>query len=316
MKKFLMATAATALLSANAVASINFPGGVSLIPDTSLDLDQGDGNFSEDFRFIQWWDNSATAASADALTTLNPLDAANWSLNGIGRIGTSDTGTGELYCASCELTVQFGGIGLAFIEIDNPALTALLGPNYTQQQLEALANLIGAPTTVLAPDLVLSSSSFLNVYIDQTPDFDIGSVMNDGTVSAAEIAAATNDDLWLKLSFQDIDVNPDNFGDGVFGLSNANTQFALNVVRDGTALAQDNFVDNVIRDLSLGFDDFVDLIGFDLGAVFNNGGSDLYASNGAGTFSGVAVSAPASLGMVGLSLLLVGAAARRRKFTA
>jgi hypothetical protein len=340
MKKLLIASLVAGIsLSSQALATVTMASGVTLEPKLIGDLDKAQGNFNNNFSFIQWWDDSSTATAYDSLNTFNPLDAANWSLNGIGKMDiTGDLGT--LNCNACEITFEFGGLGVNFIFND-----ALLGNNSFLRdvddsgldqtsadfQTEFLTYFNNENNTTYTtfneltegeyslpasiPEILISDTSgesFLNVYVDHTPDAGsfLDFTINDGTLTNDEMATVVDaNDLWLTLDFNEGNYAPE--GSEFFGLAQGDTDFSFTVTGGP---AEDNIKKGVIRETSLDLNAFSDLVGLSLGASFLNGSdADLFATGTAGTITGVAVAEPSSIAVLGAGLIMVFGAARRRK---
>ena len=340
MKKLLIASLVAGIsLSSQAFATVTMASGVTLEPKLVGDLDKAQGNFNNNFSFIQWWDDSRTTSEYDSLNTFNPLDAANWSLNGIGKMDiTGDIGT--LNCSACEITFEFGGLGVNFIFnedlLDNNAFNRALNnsglnPQADDFETNFLTYFNNANNTTYTslneltqgeyslpanvPEILISDvsgESFLNVYVDHTPD--AGSFLdyttNDSVISSAEMATIVDpNDLWLTLDFNEGNYSPE--GDAFFGLAQGDTDFSFTVTGGP---AEDNFKKGVIRETSLDLNDFSDLIGLSLGASFLNGtNADLFATGTAGTITGVAVPEPSSIAALGAGLLMLFGASRRKK---
>ncbi|HCV03545.1 MAG TPA: hypothetical protein DG048_12915 [Pseudoalteromonas sp.] len=311
MKKFLFASSVIASLvsMSSASAAIILPGGIALNPQNT-DLDVGIGNFNNSFEFIQWWDNTSNNTSdggfeqADFLQSIVDSSGAfnesaiadyenNWKLNGVGDITMPSTlETGKLSCSSCELTFEFGGIGLTSTRDANNS--------FTGWEL----NLDG---------------SFLNVYLDNTPDFEIGSVDaigSDAHLTDAQYDKVTDGDAWLTLAFEDSYFNPGNTStDPTGGLLAGDSYFSFSVT-GGTAV--DNFVSNSIRNAQTNifgqpiapeFYVYRDILGLGMSAAF---GDAPLSSGTSGNLTGVAISAPSTIAFFGLGLVGLSLASRRR----
>ena len=91
--------AAAMFFTVAANATVILPGGVKLAPG-STDLENGVGNFNNQFNFLQWWDNTSnnTGSRFEQADFLVPISdgsgnidqaqiadyANNWVLNGVG----------------------------------------------------------------------------------------------------------------------------------------------------------------------------------------------------------------------------------------
>lgn len=284
MKKLLLATlfAATSL-TANA-GTIVMADGVTLIADSSINLDQGNGNFNSTFEFIQWWNNTEnTGTDVDSLSTITFANSQSFVLQGIGEVFMADPSVGaigKLACSGCELTFEFGGLRVQLEQTFNPVLVNALvadGIPVTLANLEARSTLLAGfqvfiPAQIIVPGFDLSQG-FLNAYIDYTPDLNFGGVLDDSIVDATEMANAKNDSLWLALEFKEGTFNADTtFADAsVFGLNSGDSYFTFDAV-GGSAL--ENIDTTAIRDLSQGFAIFRDVIGLGLSARFTKTGND------------------------------------------
>ena len=331
MKKLFLAACLTLAASTATASGINMTSGISVIPDTNIDADTGNGNFNNGFEFIQWWDDTTTADKADSIAGFNPGTASNYVLQGIGEVFVSQTAandTGKLSCNGCELTFKFGGIKVDVGQILNPVLVGLWqqltgNPGFpTEAELVAFVNANPGfnmvPFFVPGP-IVDTSAAFLHVYADSTPNLDFGALFNDGLIDATEESQATDGTLWLALDFNESLFSPGNAGDGVFGLSRIDSFFSFDVAGTDAATggtAFESFEDNSIREVDNLLTSFADLVGIGLTSTFafdaNTGTYDLYAINGTGSISGIAVSAPANVAILGLGLFGLAFAARRK----
>jgi hypothetical protein len=311
MKKFLLASSVIASLvsMSSASAAIVLPGGISLNPQAT-DLDVGVGNFNNSFEFIQWWDNTSNNTANGGFEQADFLQAitsdgvnfdeaaiadyeANWKLNGVGDIVLPSTlETGKLSCASCELTFEFGGIGLLATRDANNVFTGW--------------------------ELSLAGS-FLNVYLDQTPDFQIGDVDIIGSganLSDAQYNAVTDGTSWLTLAFVDSYFNPGNpTTDPTGGLLSGDSYFSFDVTGGEAA---DNIVPNSIRNAQTNifgqsvapeFLVYRDILGLGMSASF---GTSPLSAGTSGNLTGVAVSAPSTIAFFGLGLVVISFVSRRR----
>jgi len=324
MKKLVLASALALASSMANAGTVTMSGGVTLDEVPTGDLTAAAGNFNNSFNFIQWWDNSTTAGVADSLSTLTLANAGDFTLNGIGKIETVDL-MGKLNCSGCELTFEFGGLGVEFSDVMNPAAanayTVVNGfPPADIATLDAWLTLVNSPqpATVKAPSLVLGGG-YLNVYLDYAPDANIiplsNAVSTGYELTNADVATFTNGNAtpWLTASFDQVTFNEDDVTDGVFGLSKADTWFGLTVT-GGTA--QDNFKTDVISDEANGIMDLTDVLGLGLSATFGETGgvfNKFAQGSTAGTITGVAIPEPSTLAILGLGLLGFAGAARRKQ---
>lgn len=333
--KLLVALAIAASAScANVSAEIVLPHGLSLDPLLNRDANQGQGNFSHGFDFVQWWENDGTPTSISAINAGNFSD---FELTGYGKLDPYDatSGQGEFQCRStCEITFDFSGIGLGIRELQPTEIGARINAN-GQALVDAgfaeygrFNNLIvtdedGAIDFLIASgilldlgndvlgtlDLALDSDSLLNIWVDYDPNL----VVEDKTDnSIAAIDGSVNP--WLTLNFQEVFYFSGALDDGVLGLSRADTNFGL-VAVGGDAL--DNFERaEDIRYPSEGIDRLSDVIGFGLSGSFEqdtNGTFDVYSVVGDGAVDGNVVAAPTMIALFGLSLAGMGLLSRRRK---
>lgn len=338
MKKLLLASVLSAMVSVANAGVVALPSGVSFIAEASPSADAGVGNYTSPFNFVQWWDDVTTATNGDSLSTFNLLDESiysnNYELKGLGELGnTNSTDPGTLTCGSCEITFQFGGIGLIGTDISNPEFVAevarqqlfidagfvILQPGETATSIVRDAGQIQELLRVPTIDI---SNGYLNVYVDYSGnDYQNSTIDDDNMVTAAEIESAA-DPLatpFLKLKFTQIAASVFNSNDGVFGLSVLDTFFGLEVAGNDVATggtAYKNFNTQGVRSLQNGIVNFADAVGLGLSASFGQrtpGVYDTFAtSNRTGSISGFAVSAPSTIAFMGLGLFGLAFAARRR----
>lgn len=151
---------------------------------------------------------------------------------------------------------------------------------------------------IVNPDGITFSTAgaWFNIYIDQVPDFD-GPGIGDTTLSSTahtKFAEAQNGTLWASLAYDSFDL------DGT--LIGGETEFTMSVVA-GKAIAA---VEAALDYNSAIYSD----IAFTAGATFVDG--NLYTLDGNGQMINVEVPEPTSLAILGLGLLGL-AGARRRK---
>lgn len=321
MNKYVKATiVGLSLLTApiSYASVVSMPGNITLDPLQGGDPTLGDGNFRNTFSFVQWWE---TASGPTSLSSISATNFGDFSLQGYGELVPAFE-PGMFECSGCELTFNFGDIGLGLIELAGTDTEQDLFNQYQRFSSlptfeEFLQDQVNKGTIFLNAQgefayLGLDTSlAYLNIYLDYTPDLVID---RNNILGNAPYAGGTSSELWLSLSFIDTVFNPDDVFDGVFGLSFADTSFSL----DATGgMAMDSFVN--AQDISwedIGLEALSDVIGFGLTAQFNeaaNGSLEIYSSVGAGEVRGNVVSAPSTIALFGLALIGIGAINRRRK---
>lgn len=335
MKKLLLASILSAMVSVANAGVVALPSGVSFVAEASPNAEAGVGNYSSPFNFVQWWDDSSTAANADSLSTFSLLDESSYSryqLQGLGELANvNSTDPGSLTCGSCEITFQFGGLGLIGSTVANPEFAAAVDLFSSNAAFinsiapltieEYVTTILQIPESFRVPTLDITNG-YLNVYVDYSGnDYQNSIIDDDNMVTAAEIASAA-DPLatpFLKLKFAEIAASVTDFNDGVFGLSALDTFFGLNVAGTDVATggtAFKNFSTQSIRSLQNDIFGFADAVGLGLSASFGQrtpGVYDTFAtSNRTGSISGFAVSAPSTIAFMGLGLFGLAFAARRR----
>jgi len=330
MNKLKTTAAAIALaLSSSAALAGNMilPTGLSLDPLTAGDPTQGEGNFDQAFNFVQWWENAGTPVS---LSTLNPSNLSNFKLNGYGELEIAND-IGKFECAGCEITFNFKDIGLELVSLDQEALDEVIDSNRgafasdnpfdpndpstfpTDQNILDYAESEGkifpdGSGGYLGAQLDTDPAS-LSIWVDYTPDLSV-----NASPSNSFVTQAANGTEWLQLDFQEVAFVSKAPDDGVFGLSSADTTFGFTAI-GGEALK--NFQDaSDISWVDEGITMLSDVIGFGLSAIFNqdtNGNYEIYTSVGSGNVRGNVISAPATLAILGMSVIGAGMIARRRR---
>lgn len=265
MKKLMIAgtIAGTMILSSFAASAAVVTAGGIQWDDTTTHA----GGVAMQSNFQQWFTNSATgmANGVDTIITDDAvLGAAGAELVGIGEFYSFADGRDPAgppsFCvtAGCELTYAFGGLIATGVNTFN------------------------------------SDNAWLNIYIDQSPDFD-SNTATDTTLSSTaheKFAEAQNGTLWASYTFDFFDL-------------------------DGTLLGgETEFTLSVVGGLAMGTLDYNNMPFGDLGntatARFNNDNS-LYSFDGNGQHASFQVPEPTSLAIFGLGLLGLAGAARRKQ---
>jgi hypothetical protein len=320
IRKTMLAAALITTASFANAGTVTLPNGITFEPLTGYDSSVGEGNFDMSFNFVQWWEKSN--GDVVSISEIGTVPAESYNLNGYGELtDINDVGNGIFNCNGCEMTFEFGGIGLdlsSTVDIANPAFfpaylaAATIDPSLTLAAYIATPGSVAQTLTVPDPAFDLSTAT-MSIWVDYTPDLDsIGSIVSADTVLANESNAA-NGTEWLTLEFKQVDLNLADAADGVLGLSEADTFFGLTAT-GGTAY--DGF--NKADDLSyaqIGLTDLVDLIGFGLTGKFEDLGASyaVFSDKGTGAAAGIAVPEPTSVAIFGLGLLGLAGAARRKQ---
>jgi len=317
--------AATLLATASLAnaGTVSLPGGVSFEELPVVDADNGQGTFRSDFSFVQWWEDSSGTDTSLSTMFGGVVDPTTFDLAGYGILATDATSTGSFQCNGCEMTFTFDGLGLTLTPsmIDNPGFEVAydahvdlhVGNNDFSliETRDAFEVSSGIPQEIMtqSPGLDYSLAT-MSIYLDDTPDLDIG--VDFGPTS---VALAENGTEWLTLSFAEVDfgVIVADADVAVAGLNRADSSFGLNATG---GLAMDGFTSaNDIRLVNI-IDGFVDMVGFGLSANFTKDTVTdeykIYAVGGTGNASGFAVTEPTSVAIFGLGLLGFAAASRRK----
>jgi hypothetical protein len=320
MKHLYKGMVAAALLATTSFANagtVSLPGGVtySELPTTNADF--GQGTFRSSFDFVQWWEHTDGTATSltDMFIDINSGGAAtDYSLNGYAELNVNSA-TGSFQCNGCEMTFAFSGLGLTLTPalIDNPAFEVARQTYMNDNQVfispADFALLAGSPDQTIVsftPGLDLANSA-MSIYLDDTPDLDIGLDIGDNT-------NAVDGTEWLELSFAEVDfgVIVASADAAVAGLNRADSSFGLDVIG---GIAADSFTNaDDIRNLPI-LSQLVDMVGFGLSGDFSEvaGVYEIYSVGGTGTASGFAVTEPTTIAIFGLGLLGFAAASRRKQ---
>ena len=212
-------------------------------------------------QFQQWFSDGSYGVGSDGqeIITETSNDAlalgAGGFLTGIGKIESLSDGRNPIrptFCLNgpdaCELTLEFGGL-------------LAVGTNEFD-----------------------FSNAWLNIYYDDTPDFDYAI----SSTSYQRFAQAQDGDLWASFEFSSFVFDGNGFESG-------DSEIYLNIV-GGTPDVVDIFDSGTLRDIFL-----------TSSAQFNN---DVYTNGSTGEFT--TVSTPATLGLFGLALFGLGVASRKR----
>lgn len=304
-KKLLCAASIVAMASTSVSASgILLPGGVSIPNPVAANPATGTGNLLNSLGFIQYFEdsNGDFVNLGDILNgsgAIDPQSALDLSLNGFGLLDSSGD-AGEFLCASCSLTLEFGGLDVVATQIVNPF----------------------NPTGPLVDTFTVdATNSFINVFISgpKDPSFAVGpSLAPAGVldqVAADDFIDEANDTLFLSGVFSELTYDPTISAQNLLAGGLLQGTLTAGIELDDPLLptsgvANGNFVSDSVTQSNLS--NLFDAVAFSLSANFVSvTGSILDIAQGNdGNLSANVVPAPATLGLFGLSLL---AAARMRR---
>jgi hypothetical protein len=302
-------TALALATSINAVADpILLPGNVVI--ENPAVATSTTGNLNSSLQFVQWFEVANPNDPSDTVIVgmddimfadgtpkgvlfsnlfagIAPADdglvtALDFVLTGVGEL-TLGTGSGDLSCGvPCELTFTFGGVAVGANGFD-------LGQSYIEVYLSDL----------------LSNFNRDSVFSDA----DDASLFNE-----AEYLKAFEGTPWLTGIFEQAFYSPT--APDYIGLQEGNLKAAVDVIDDGAGIANNNVLNDTLRERDFGTDFWFDALAFSLEASFfdfdatNN--TTVFARGNSGDFTANVVNAPGTLALFGLGLLGMGIA--RRKF--
>jgi hypothetical protein len=272
MKKFTKSLVVLALGSSSLMANAD----TFNVGGVTWDALPSDPTFNASLEFTQWFTTGNTTGISD---TNGSMDVGSV-VNPVGATFEELVGVGEIlainsasFCGSCELTFSFGGI---FAEAGGTELDF--------------------------------STGWINVYVDNTVSTNF---LNTGLRSAWDIGAAevqseidkaTDGDLWLSMSVANGAFSP------TVGYVSGNISMNLNTE---AGLAAEAFDSNNVGGFQ--FVDLFDAVGSSLGAAFTEYQDGVFISTtSTGSIIANPVSTPASLGLFGGALILLGASVRRK----
>lgn len=316
LSKFIAASA-LAVSGVSQAGIVSLPGGV--VFNEILSGGVGAGTFETSLVFSQHFETKVGAidTSIDMFDfSINPgtntID--KYSLHGVGELAVQNhynsggveaallaANLGVPVCASCELTFEFTNLGLTGNDLNSNG-------NYDFGEISL--DVTGAE---------------LKIYVDSNigaDAFDINQLVALDVLNTSQEGFASDGTLWLALDFIESDFDPDvtPLNEGFSGLQSGDASFGFETKTTGdplidgiAAVAFNTNAVNFPAELSMAFHD---AIAFGLSATFAhvNGATNTYSIESAGTFQAApVVSEPTTLAILGLGLLGLSGAARRKR---